>query len=327
MRFKTSLNNILVGFTVAALAGDAGALTLTLDYRYDTSGFFSASSVGGQARRAVLESSASLLESLFSDTLSAITPAGENQFYAQVTRPDNSVGAELANLVVPADEVFVFVGARDIGSGVLAVTSGGSYRAAGTKDFLETVRARGQSGALLDPATDFGPWGGSIAFATGVNWYVNPNPSSTEGFSGHDLFSVALHEMTHLLGFGLADSWETYVQGTTFMGPATLSLSEGGISLASDRAHWKEGTTSAVLGTSNLQEAAMDPTLAAGTRKLLTELDVAALSDIGWTRRLPQAVSLPAAAPLLLGALTALIPLARRPRNSWAADQKRSALS
>ncbi len=317
MHFGPSLKSILVGLAVVATVRDVGALTLTLDYRYDTSGFFSATSADGQARRAVLEGSASVLEGLFSDTLSAITPAGDNQFYARVESPGTGSQVELPNLVVPVDQVLVFVGARNLESGVLAVTSVGGYSAAGSPEFLATAAARGQTGALLGQATDFGPWGGSIAFAsgTGVNWYVDADPSSMEGFSGYDLFSVALHEMTHLLGFGTADSWDDRVQGTTFMGPATVSLWGGGAGLDPDLAHWKEGTTSTAPGTSDLQEAAMDPTLAAGVRKVLTRLDVGALSDVGWTP-IPQAVPLPASAPLLLAALAGLVPLVRRARNS-----------
>ena len=42
---------------------------------------------------------------------------------------------------------------------------------------------------------------------------------------------------------------------------------------------------------------------------------MAALSDVGWTP-IPQAVPLPASAPLLLAALAGLVPLLRRARNS-----------
>ncbi|HMP05649.1 MAG TPA: dockerin type I domain-containing protein, partial [Lacipirellulaceae bacterium] len=36
-------------------------------------------------------------------------------------------------------------------------------------------------------------------------------------------------------------------------------------------------------GTNTVQEAAMDPEITVGTRKLLTSLDAAALADIGWS--------------------------------------------
>src|SRR5690606_2650504 len=50
----------------------------------------------------------------------------------------------------------------------------------------------------------------------------------------------------------------------------------GDLLLDSDLSHWRSGTFS------RGQEAAMDPTLTTGARKLLTPLDFAALDDIGW---------------------------------------------
>ena len=52
--------------------------------------------------------------------------------------------------------------------------------------------------------------------------------------------------------------------------------------LPPDRAHWANGTQSVVYGGSTAQEAAMDPDLQNGTRKRFTELDAAAMKDIGW---------------------------------------------
>lgn len=50
--------------------------------------------------------------------------------------------------------------------------------------------------------------------------------------------------------------------------------------MSGDLAHWAEGTTSFVAGLP--QEAAMDPTITTGTRKAFTDLDFAAMKDIGW---------------------------------------------
>jgi hypothetical protein len=107
-------------------------------------------------------------------------------------------------------------------------------------------------------------------------------PSSVES----DFFSVALHELGHVLGLSVYDpdnSWNTYQSGTTFAGPNVVLLSGSAVGTvdATDR-HWAAGTMSVVFGTSTAQEAAMDPTLTVGTRKYFTELDVAALRDVGW---------------------------------------------
>jgi hypothetical protein len=57
----------------------------------------------------------------------------------------------------------------------------------------------------------------------------------------------------------------------------------GLVPLSADKSHWDEDTMSVVYGTATSQEAAMDPDLTVGTRKKLTDLDVAALTDLGWT--------------------------------------------
>jgi len=43
-----------------------------------------------------------------------------------------------------------------------------------------------------------------------------------------------------------------------------------------------EGTESTIRGTDIVQEAALDPSITLGTRKLFTDLDVAVLEDLGW---------------------------------------------
>jgi MYXO-CTERM domain-containing protein len=65
------------------------------------------------------------------------------------------------------------------------------------------------------------------------------------------------------------------VSGTNFIGTTT-----GTVALASDLAHWAGGTLSTFEGAS--QEAAMTPSIANGTRKNFTDLDFAAMNDIGW---------------------------------------------
>src|SRR5207248_2680485 len=62
----------------------------------------------------------------------------------------------------------------------------------------------------------------------------------------------------------------------------------GDVPLATDLAHWAEGTRDDGVGV------AMDPQLTVGTRRLLTPLDYAGLDDIGWS--MP-----PRAAPSLSG--------------------------
>lgn len=180
-----------------------------------------------------------------------------------------------------------------IAGSTLGIGGPGGFSAGGTAAFLNTVRARGQSGALLanDP-TDFGPWGGSITFDTDAAWYFDPDPLTLEVFPGqNDFYSVAVHELAHLLGIGTAPSWDTFVSGSVFTGTASRAENGGfNVPLSGDTGHWADGTTDRVATpmTLALQETAMDPSLLQGTRKYFTELDYAGLDDLGWQVAVPE---------------------------------------
>jgi len=97
-----------------------------------------------------------------------------------------------------------------------------------------------------------------------------------------DLYSVAVHEILHAVGIGTADSWDSKVAGTSWTGATVLSL-DPSVALDADQADIVSGTMSPRLSDGTMQEVAMDPSILNGTRKELTQLDVAFLRDIGWS--------------------------------------------
>jgi hypothetical protein len=175
---------------------------------------------------------------------------------------------------------------------------------------------RGQAGALLASPTDNGPWGGSLTFNNTSTWYFDSDPTTVESFTGqNDFYSVAVHEIAHLLGLGTADSWVTLetdpgTGGTTFTGTHSVALVGSSVTLSPDNGHWANGTMSTVAGTAIAQEAAMDPSLTVGTRKYFTNLDYAGLQDVGW-----QLAAIPEASTLALAAALGALGMVVRQRS------------
>ncbi len=261
--------------TAVLLAGTAGTaranINIVFDYTYDTNNFFAL-----QSRKDVLESAALAFESRLTDSLTAITSGGPNAFNLDFFNPANPSGPDLGlnNFSVAANEVRVFVGGSNLG-GSLGLGGPGGFSSSG---FSALQLARNQAGAAVAPAsrTDFGPWGGSIGFDNVTSWYFDADTSTVESFPGSfDFYSVAVHELGHVLGVGTANSWDNLITGVTYNGAAA-----GIQTVTGDGGHWASGTMSTVGVTP--QTAAMTPSIGTNTRKYFTTLDYAGLTDIGW---------------------------------------------
>ena len=274
---------------VVSASGSAGieevpgpGLSIRFDYTYDTTGF-----VDTQEKRDLLEVAGRILIGAMGDDLEAIIPDGSNTWTATFANPSTGEPEGVTDLVVPENELVIFVGGRDLGGSEAGIWEGGlggpgGATAYGTADFLRAVRTRGEAGADEAAPTDFGRWGGAIVFST------NPDVSfhfgqSTEGLDPDefDFFTVALHEIAHVLGFGTSESWNTFVDSArgVFTGPASrLEYDPGGdVPLDPGLVHWADGTVD--LGDATL----MDPIVTLGTRIYFpTPLDWAGLADVGW---------------------------------------------
>jgi hypothetical protein len=238
------------------------AIAIQFDYSFDATGFFSDTS-----RRAVLEQAAHDIAGPLDTALAPIAPAGGNTWSTSFFNPSTGQQATINNPSIPANTIVVYVGARSLGGGAAATGGFGGYRASGTQPWLDSLRNRGPSFTL---------WGGSITFDSSRNWYFGTSASGL-GSNQVDLYSIAVHELGHTLGLGMAPSWQNQVSGGTFVGPASESVYGGPVPLSPDAAHWADGLTV------NGQPVALDPVLLAGARVQLSSLDLAALRDIGWT--------------------------------------------
>jgi hypothetical protein len=265
----TSQANVGVSPTV-------GPLTIRIDYSLDANNFFST-----QERRNVFQSVANSVASKFSDQLSAIQPVGSDQWIAKFLNPATGTQDTRTNLSIAANEILIFAGGRNFAGSELARGEKGGFSASSTSQaFIDTVKARGQTGALASPATDFGPWGGTVAFSLSANWHFGATTVGLDS-SEADFASVATHELLHSLGFGLSSSWNAKVSGG-FTGANSVALYGRSPVPLSDANHWQTGLKS------DGRPVAMSPESTPGVRKLPTRLDWAGMQDIGWQVINPQ---------------------------------------
>src|SRR4051794_25997838 len=105
---------------------DVPAVTIRIDYSVDAPGVFN-----DPARRAVLEQAAADLGAHLDSPLAAITPGGGNDWVESFINPATGQTTRVSDPVVGANEVVVYVGARDLSGAAAGETGLGQASASG----------------------------------------------------------------------------------------------------------------------------------------------------------------------------------------------------
>lgn len=295
MKLLTILSSLFV-------AASSFAIEIRIDYTYDTGNFFDT-----QEKRDVIEAVANFYGDMIQDQLLAIDPAEFDQasWNARFTHPTTGAVESISNPVIPENVIIVYVGARELGGSVTGRGGPGGFNASGFSDWFARIRGRGNDDAdssVDSENTDFALWGGSIAFDTPRTWNFSTEMNTT----GTEFVRTAMHEMAHVLGIGTADSWDNLVDAINakFLGPNAIRSNggvqpdtqqaffppetEGGDPIPAPGSHFSDenstsfGIFAAVHGTS--RPALMNPSSTdTGTNfDVTSDLDLAALVDIGW---------------------------------------------
>jgi hypothetical protein len=297
----SSFRGLIVTLAAAAwlAAAQASAVNITLDYSYDT-GFFGP----GTQARATLQAATSFYSAILNDTLAAIqTPAptftgidgGTMQWswLLNFNHPGGLGTVSLPNGVVGADQFIIYPGSKLYTDSTLAIGS-----AAGAQVFrngpqlstfkspeiaeIDSIHAELNSTVTRrGEESGFATWGGSISFDSDTNWHLNHTTPPSAGKI--DLYTVAIHEIAHTLGFGVSPEWTALVSGSTFNGVTSKALYGGPVPLAAGNSHWQDGVGSTVFGGAVSQTTVMTAGISPNVRRKLTALDAAALADIGWS--------------------------------------------
>lgn len=274
MRFAT--------LALIALTQQLPALTIKIDYTYDTSNFFNT-----PARKSAIEMVAKFYGDLIKDNLLRIDAAQFPGFSWTANPIDPVTGGVLSivNLVVPEDTIIVYVGARNLAGSTLGVGGPGGWGASGFQNWFDRIEGRGSAGALAAMPTDHCPWGGTIAFDADSTW----NFSLTQNQAGFEFISVALHEMGHVLGIGTADSWNNKISGGVFSGAASTRSNGSAPPVQSGGSHFGTGLVSDLFGSFGRPHGISRPVimLASSTDTgtnfdVASDLDLAGLIDCGW---------------------------------------------
>lgn len=202
------------------------------------------------------------------------------------------------------NEWILFAGARSLANAGLGGTATGR-NFTNVFDAVEGPMHRGViDNTPSNSINDLPAWGGAITFDINSNWHFDL--TEVVGNGEIDFYSIAMHEVGHALGLSNSwNQWERNVSGSEYRGEHAVAAynKDNDTTLdflateSSNNLHWSDGNYQSYifpLGSPNrvgtvgdgLQDLLLEPiaNFSSTTRRFeLTNVDAAALVDVGWS--------------------------------------------
>ncbi len=298
-------------------------IEIKVDYRYDSQGFFDNPAakvvIEAAAARWSRIVNQTLLpvdmkdEELFDGRFEIIHPgtgkkhvlsaaaSKESDFYFKVGQP--AADEYLGGFSLDKNIWILYVGGRNLGGAGRGAPIGGARNLAEIYADPESFLNRGFNLGVSSLTVI----GGTVSFDLDRNWsfgFLQP-----EGGTALDFYSIALHEIGHCLGLNARSVAEFHdlIKEDRFVGDNAVTALEidaskevVGLEIvkSSEDYHWRDGEYQSkifplgtplyfgTVGAGNLQDLLMEPVFNVGedvTRLEITNVDAAALTDIGWS--------------------------------------------
>lgn len=305
-----AMNHFSARLAIVALtlsAGHAHAIDIEVDFSLDTSGFFDPNTTDGANARATLYRAATDYSRLFTDVLDPIQSLGSTAYsngtvdwevQAYYVDPSTGVVDYVPSYTSDENKYVIYVGGQSLSTGTLAEAGPGGVFVDGTINgtltqaeynsaVLEQSNLITQTKQRGEPTGEFSTWGGWVSFDSDTSTTWNYDWQTTTATNEYDLYTTALHEIAHTVGFSSgAIEWTSLVDSNDVFTGTEATAANGGIApqtvYSTAGAHWDPNLVSTVPGTGASQTTVLEPYVAPGEEKLLTVLDIAGFADIGW---------------------------------------------
>ena len=305
---------------LAVVIRSADAIEIVVDYSFDTQNFFDTEEKRNTLQAAADRYSRVITSSLLAVApddsergwrVGFNHPGTGSQIQlssaeSAATDPLSSSVADVYNFSgLVEDQWILFAGGRPLVSAGLGGTATG-VNFSMTFDDVNGPLHRGLiPNTPVNSANDLPVWGGSIAFNSNLSWHFGLDTVAAP--TDIDFYSIALHEIGHALGLNTGwNQWEQHVDGATYVGTSALAAynedNQDGLAAlqmeSAQNTHWREGSYDSFIfslgqpqlvgtvGSDALQDLLMEPIAnftPSVSRFELTNVDAAALVDIGWS--------------------------------------------